>query len=66
MMRNYLAKISYHHDFIFLEDKFAKIKKKVHELRYCITKYLNSKLKVCQNTFFFYSKYLFVILISES
>jgi len=28
MMRNYLAKISYHHDFIFLEDKFAKIKKK--------------------------------------
>jgi len=27
-MRNYLAKISYHHDFIFLEDKFAKIKKK--------------------------------------
>jgi len=27
MMRDHLAKISYHHNNIFLEDKFAKIKK---------------------------------------
>jgi hypothetical protein len=27
MMRDHLAKTSYHHDLIFLDDKFAKTKK---------------------------------------
>ena len=52
MMIAHLTNTWYRHDLFSIDDKFAKTKNEFMNSGTLLQKYLNSKLKICQNSFF--------------